>query len=472
MASSGCWKCLTRPSVSATSPLTRAALPSLLRGTIAAPFSTTASAAKNPLAGKAKKGTAAPPVRGTKTLRIKKKVPAKSTGRPPASGERKAMRKRIVLSNTNALEVQGLVDLDEKIMVDDSFIGRVVGIPGAVVDQLRTVEAFKTTQGWELFRRPAFLVRKESVEVSRLLEQSGGNKTTAKVVLDGSRGTGKSLMLLHAMATAFIKGWVVINIPEAQELTTAVTDYAPIDGTNPVLYSQNTYTANLLSQISKSNSAVLSGLEITQQHTLPIPIPPKTTLARLAELGARDPELSWPIFKALWSELTAPGRPPLLMTLDSLNHIMRDSDYRSPEFELIHAHDLALINHFVRYFSGNTQLPNGGAFMGAMSKSHAPTSKALELAISQKADVQDGKQVRAKDPFTKYDDRAFNSMQAVDLIRLKGLSKDEARGLMEYWAASGVLRSRIDERTVTEKWALSGNGVVGEIERGVLRMRI
>ena len=43
---------------------------------------------------------------------------------------------------------------------------------------------------------------------------------------------------------------------------------------------------------------------------------------------------------------------------------------------------------------------------------------------------------------------------------------------MEYWAQSGVLRAQVDERTVTEKWSLAGNGIIGEIERGALLMRI
>jgi small subunit ribosomal protein S29 len=33
-------------------------------------------------------------------------------------------------------------------------------------------------------------------------------------VVDGERGTGMSLLLLHAMATAFVRGWIVLNIPE------------------------------------------------------------------------------------------------------------------------------------------------------------------------------------------------------------------------------------------------------------------
>ena len=56
--------------------------------------------------------------------------------------------------------------------------------------------------------------------------------------------------------------------------------------------------------------------------------------------------------------------------------------------------------------------------------------------------------------------------------RLKGLSKDEARGLMEYWAKSGILRQTVSESLVGEKWSLSGGGVVGELERGCVKMRV
>lgn len=107
-----------------------------------------------------------------------------------------------------------------------------------------------------------------------------------------------------------------------------------------------------------------------------------------------------------------------------------------------------------------------------MSKSNCPLSYATDLAITQREERQAGKEVTKMDPWAKIDMRAYESLQAASVLRLKGLSKAEARGLMEYWAASGLLRQRVDERTVTEKWALAGNGIVGEIERGALRMSI
>jgi small subunit ribosomal protein S29 len=258
----------------------------------------------------------------------------------------------------------------------------------------------------------------------------------------------------------------------ARDLTAATTEYGPVPNTTPTKYSQNTYTANWLGQIAKANNEVLSKLELSKEHKLPIPIQSNISLSRLAELGARDPEVAWPIFQAFWSEITAAGRPPILFTLDGLNHIMKDSAYRNADFELIHAHDLTTVNLFVDYLSGAKKLANGGAILAATSMSNTQVSLAMNLALSQIAAKAAGSELPKPDPFTKYDERSLKSLQFARLMNLKGLSKFEAKGLMEYWAASGVFRDRVDQTTVTEKWAIAGNGIVGEIQRGVLNMRI
>lgn len=493
MASTSCCRCLLRPSVTSTalgfSGNASTHLPSLTK----ASFSTSQPLAATP--PKKPKGSAAVQLakKSGKTLKIKKKAFVQ-TGRPPAPGERKAIRKRIVLSNTNALEVPGLVDLTPEALLDSASIGKVLGLPGIVVDQLRAVEAFKTTQGWGMFRRPAVLIRTETVEIAKMMHDAEEGKKTALRVLDGERVTGKSMMLLQAMAAAFSKGWIVINIPEgksylvfytfniaqnltwsiAQELVNSNTEYAPIPGTTPTSYSQNTYTANWLNQIGKGNAAILSELQLTQKHTLPIPLQPNISLARLVELGARDTGIAWPVFQAFWAEITAagaPGRPPVLLTLDGLSHVTCDSAYRDPDFNLINARDLAIVAFFFEYLSGAKKLPNGGAVLAATSKGNAPLSYALSIAIRQQEERQAGipaEKITQPEPYRLLDQRAFQSLQAAPVLRVNGLSKLEARGLMEYWAASGMLRKRVDEKTVTEKWTISGHGVVGEMERGAL----
>jgi small subunit ribosomal protein S29 len=43
---------------------------------------------------------------------------------------------------------------------------------------------------------------------------------------------------------------------------------------------------------------------------------------------------------------------------------------------------------------------------------------------------------------------------------------------MEYYAMSGVLRNTVTERLVSEKWSVSGGGIIGELERATVRTRI
>jgi len=185
-----------------------------------AAFSTSAALGKAPATAK-KPGVSAEQKRlnqranQTKTLKIKKKVPVK-TGKPPMPGERKAMRKRIVLSNTNALEVPDMQDLNAEMVESEEWVGKVVGLDGKTVDGLRAAEAFKVTQGWGLFRRPGVLVRGESVALGKRLGEWVGKKKMLRLVIDGEKGTGKSLMLVWAMATAFVRGWIVVNIPEGE----------------------------------------------------------------------------------------------------------------------------------------------------------------------------------------------------------------------------------------------------------------
>jgi small subunit ribosomal protein S29 len=200
MATPSCWRCL----LPSTSSNVSSKLPPLV-----SPFSTAAALAAAPTPKK--KAGLGKVANQRKTLRIKKKAVVK-TGRPPAPGERKAIRKRIVLSNSNALEVQSLMDMTAEL--NTSQIGQVFGIPSPVVDQLRAVGAFKTTQGWSLFRRPTILVRDKSVELAMMMQSAADAKKTSRTIISGQRGAGKSTMLFQAMATAFVKGWIVLNIPE------------------------------------------------------------------------------------------------------------------------------------------------------------------------------------------------------------------------------------------------------------------
>ncbi|RKF55879.1 37S ribosomal protein S23, mitochondrial [Erysiphe neolycopersici] len=455
----------------------------------------------------------APPARGTNTLRIAKKNVVRDKGRPPAVGERKNYRKRIVLSNSNALSVtlpvldfkmiQELVgkpiikeqkvtepkslklhnknkskDKDQiidhnnnqtKLRVSErKLMASVVGLSDETIDSLRASKAFKITQSWELFRQPGVLIREHSKIMNLRLLQAQEQKSTVRMVIDGAKGSGKSMMLLYAMATAFVNDWVVINIPEAQDVTNAVTEYAPIPDSN--LFSQNSLVAELLDTIAKANSNVLRKITVKQAHpTIATSLEPNCSIYRLCELGAREPEFAWPFFLNFWSEITREGNPPIMMCLDGLSHILQNSLYLKTDLSYVHSQDLSIVKHFTDYLSGAKTVPNGGAFLAATNRSHAPVSASLELAIKRSEDRVQNRQISQHDPYEKnYDYRSDKILADVEIFKLGGLTKNETRGLLEYWAKSGILRSRVDEKTVAEKWVLAGHGIAGEIQRGLL----
>ncbi|KAK7907944.1 hypothetical protein PG985_015247 [Apiospora marii] len=464
MATANCWRCLGRPSTHRL--LAPSSLTSFKAPTSVAAFTTSATLLAKDDNSFSMKGH----VRTGKRLVLgKKKKGRGDRSKPPGPGERKAFRKRIQLSNDNALKVSGLPELEAQKLVDPAAVGQIVSLPTDLVDQLRTVEAFKPTQNWGLFRSPHMLVRKDTVDFLGDLTKRVGNKETVRTVIGGERGVGKSMLGLQTMAAGFMNKMVVINIPEAQDLVEARTDYSPIPRTTPEQFSHPSYILKLMQAIRSANEEILSKEIVKLEHIhLPVSVSRNSSLASLAN-ATKEPEFAWPIFNALWQELLQPGRPPIMFTLDGLSHIMRISDYRSPSFNLIHSHDLALIRLFVEALGGKTHFPNGAAIVGVTTKGNSLKVKSMDKALEQAAADQAGLPIPERDAFyAKYDERVFEALKGVKVFDVKSISKPEARSLMEYWAASGVLRMRVDEKTVSERWTLAGNGVLGELERASL----
>ncbi|KAK7431077.1 hypothetical protein QQZ08_002358 [Neonectria magnoliae] len=452
MASANSLRCLMRPAMAPRiQPVVLAT----------ASFSTTVAAA------------APPAVKSRRDLPAKMKKTYKKRGnivpvRKPNPGERKAFRKRIQLSNNSALPVEGLGALEAGNMALDESAGKVFSVPDHVVDQLRALEAFKTTQSWNLFRRPHVLLRKEAVELMKKLEASADKKEALKCVLTGSKLSGKSMTMLQAMAYALLNNWVVFHIPEGQDLTNGNTEYSPIPDTEPLQFAQPVYCLKMIQNLYRANRAVLEKLQLQKDWSRFTNLKQGASLADLA-LSAKEAEYAWPTLNALWTELTLPGRPPVLFALDGLAHINKISAYRDPSFKEVHAHELTLVRAFVDALSGKTTLPNGGAVIAATSENNSHHHPSQELVLAQLEAGQAGQWVPKPNPYErKYDERVYDALKNTWVLRVDGVSKDEAMALMEYWGASGLVRSVLTSRTVSEKWTVGGHGIVGEMERATL----
>lgn len=254
-------------------------------------------------------------------------------------------------------------------------------------------------------------------------------------------------------------------------------------------YTQDTYTSNLLSQILKANNTaenpVFENVKVTTNPELPVAIPEDANLKQLIELGIANPEASWPVFVAMWKELTMPGRPPIMLAVDGTAHMMKQSDYLNAEVKPIHSFDLTLIRHFIDHFSGAKSLPNGGIILAATSESNTPSVPAFNFSVQvAEARQVDPSKVPRWNAYKNIDPRVMEALKdlhspseeqqrkPLDVIKVGGLSKDEARSIMEYYAESGMLRAKIDDGFVTEKWSLAGMGNMGELERASVRLRI
>ena len=199
----------------------------------------------------------------------------------------------------------------------------------------------------------------------------------------------------------------------------------------------------------------------------------------MVTIGIANPEASWPVFKALWTELSQPGQPQILLAAEGLSHVMKNSDYMNADVKPIHAHDLTVVRHFVDHLSGVKQLPNGGIVLAATSKSNAPTSPAMDFRIKSAEALKTHTNIPQWNPYTNVDARTMEALKdlenpkaSLDILEVGGLSKEEARSIMEYYAESGMLRHQVDDGFVTEKWSLAGMGNIGELERASVRVRL
>jgi small subunit ribosomal protein S29 len=191
----------------------------------AAPFTTTTNLSAKPVKAKGPPPSSKTLLSKQKTqsnkVRIKKKV---FVAPKPAyeEGERKMLRHRIVLSNTNAVPVE-LPEMTEELVGNLETAGSVFALTDTILDKLRALEVFETTQHWPFFHRPSTLIRTETTLIGVLLDNvdklSKGEQLHLRYIIDGYYGSGRSILLLQAMTWALQKNWIVISIPNGKELS-------------------------------------------------------------------------------------------------------------------------------------------------------------------------------------------------------------------------------------------------------------
>ncbi len=225
-----------------------------------------------------------------------------------------------------------------------------------------------------------------------------------------------------------------------------------------------------------SNESVLGSL--TLNHPIPnhlIADQPPNSVYELAMLGADNPALAQQIWYHVFTELTEPGRqdrPPTLFAIDGLDHWMGMTQYRSADYDPIHAHQFVLIKQLLSLLFTDSPLHYGGMVVAATTQSNNPVHPSFSVLLKQIESLNAGLSVSDRkfplpSPYSKPDLKTLQLLppypQNTTVTTLSGLSKSETTGLLKYFANSGVMADHVDARTVAEKWTLSSGGIVGEL---------
>lgn len=244
--------------------------------------------------------------------------------------------------------------------------------------------------------------------------------------------------------------------------------------------------AELLSRIAYANDKVLTQLKLNHDLAKSLPIKKNMSLKDLVLLGANDHTISSTVWQAFWRELTEKGsknnsRPPVLVAIDGLDFWMGPTKYRSAEYEVIHAQQFTLIQQFTSLlFSKKATSLNGGMILAATTGSNKPTNPSFALLLQQiqaraaGITTTDAKFPMPK-PYSQIDQRVLNLFEGSNETIVKtitGLSRTESKGLLEYYAQSGIFKDRITDSLVNEKWTLSAGGIIGEIAKYGQRLRV
>ena len=157
------------------------------------------------------------------------------------------------------------------------------------------------------------------------------------------------------------------------------------------------------------------------------------------------------------------------------------SQHRSADYKLLHAHQFTLVKQFLDLLFGGdpTPLANVGIVLGATTASNNAVFTTFDLildALPSSKEASGEITPPSIMPYSTPDQRVLSLISSntqTSLTTLRGLSRHESKGLLEYFAKSGLFtEAPVNEKTVNEKWSISGGGIVGELCKLGVRSRL
>ncbi|KAJ1020140.1 hypothetical protein NDA16_004420 [Ustilago loliicola] len=238
--------------------------------------------------------------------------------------------------------------------------------------------------------KPRSLVRQQTLDLLDKLDVAAKSNKGTSIVLDGSRGSGKSMLLAQSIAYALDDGWVVISVPRAINLINSSTLYTY--NAQHKAYLQPEATKELLSAILKVNGGALKSVKTIEAVEVEDgKVEAGTSLDVLLKRGSEDSAsatTTQTILEATLKTLSSQTERPVLVAVDDAQSLFRTSLYRDPDFIPLESFELGLPRALLSLLTSSSV--KRGAFISALSTTHTefPSPPELQIALAEKSSAK------------------------------------------------------------------------------------
>ncbi|KAG8817225.1 37S ribosomal protein S23 mitochondrial [Serendipita sp. 399] len=393
---------------------------------------------------------------------IKSFTPDQTTGaRKPTSGIDLDI---LLRDNADQSEMKEL-ELDS---VHPHSLGVPFAFPQKKPDPIRTFGIPRSVErDFNFFSKPFSIIRQSTLDLLALLEKSKDPEYKPRTVITGSHGTGKSYLLLQAVAHCIASNWLVLYIPRAIDTVDCTTPYTYDSRTQT--FVQPVYSASLLRQIRDMGHPGLKTLTTTRDFNLERAPPgaPATgsPLIQLIEYGIREVSVAPFVLEALLAEFATQAEYPFLLAIDDFQALYGRSQYKTPQFVPIDTYHLSVPRLLLEYACGSRPIRNG-ALLGALSLYHTSYLPTTELYEALNLDLTHG---RRPDAYTKRSAELQHYAKGLQPFRIPDkLDIREAAGLFDTLLKEKILHTVPSDQFFLSKYCESDGNPKEFVWRGLL----
>ncbi|CEP62466.1 mitochondrial 37S ribosomal protein mS29 LALA0_S05e06282g [Lachancea lanzarotensis] len=420
----------------------------------------------------------AAPSRGKVQGFAKKTTSGKTSTKKVGAGSLyKPWQETVATANFNKNAVSAETAIFKPLEVSKN-VDQIVSFSNSQYKSLFINGSFKQNQFNELFPHPISLVRR-STTLNLFEKLTNNSKSTAKYILTGESGVGKSALLAQVNALACDLDAVVINVSHPQLFMNGTSDFFH-DGST---YVQPMYLKNLLTKILKANDKkLLSSIFLASSYKFVNADPRDAANRKFIQLNANEntlldllsmkttPRSRGEVFRTFISELSRQESVPVFFCVDNFSRILSEpyTAYKSTENKNIHVLELQLGKTIMDIVSGDINFANKSSSVILATSGSDRTNRTLPVGL----------QKLPHDPYIgkKHYDHALSSLLIKGELKefpVEKLTKEEVRKLIDFYSKSEIVLSKDTdsqdvEKLVDEKYILSGNGNPKELLRSLV----